>query len=165
MLNQELFLESTGYVTQKELPAPKQCSYINPIRGGLNVIFKSLQWINQWSGVALSRKLEWFTQSHFILSSYRDTRKTLNKSWWVTLTGGGGDSFRLVMFVVVEICTLLSRPSHHQAERISSVNFRPSIHSQPQHQITNNAIMMESDLKRCTLHTDCTENTFQLSNT
>ena len=39
--------------------------------------------------MALSRKLEWFTQSHFILSSYRDTRKTLNKSWWVTLTGGG----------------------------------------------------------------------------
>ena len=89
MLNQELFLESTGYVTQKELPAPKQCSCLNPIRGGLNVIFKSLQWINQWGGVALSRKLECFSQSHFILSSYRDTRKTLNKSGWVTPTGGG----------------------------------------------------------------------------
>ena len=64
------------------------------------MIFKSLQWINQWGGVALSRKLECFSQSHFILSSYRDTRKTLNKSWWVTLTGE--DSLRLVLFVVVE---------------------------------------------------------------
>ena len=50
MLNQELFLESTGYVTQKELPAPKHCSCLNPIGGSLNVIFKRLQWINQWGG-------------------------------------------------------------------------------------------------------------------
>ena len=132
------------------------------------MIFKRLQWINQWAGWHF---LESWSASRRATSYYQVI--AIPGKHWINHDGflflGGGIHFGWFCLLLWRFCmatlSLLSRPSHHQAERISSVNFRPSIPSQPQHQITNSAIMIESDLKRCTMHTDCTENAFQLPKT